>query len=107
MALSDMTIAKTVDAVTLTANTPVPVWTPAAGKRFVIQSFVVSSTVATNLRLLDASGLLMIVPLQAGVPLYVDISTENGVQSALVGNALQAQSAVTTTINGTFLGDEI
>ncbi len=105
--LSDFVTSKTINALTLTANTPVPVWIPASGKRFVLQGVVLSASAATNVQILDGTVLVAIIPLAAGGPLFIPFGEQTGIQAANVGNVLNIQSAVAATLSGTIYGDEI
>src|SRR5258708_36790283 len=49
-------VYKPIKAVAITAGTPAPVWTPAAGKRFRLLGFCVNPTVAASILFEDATG---------------------------------------------------
>jgi len=101
-------IFKPQNAVAIAATPGTAIWTPAVGKKFRLMRVVLTSSVAGNLVLTDASGgtVIAVIPVTAagaGVP----FDFGNGYFSSAVNNALFAfNSGGAATISGTLVGTE-
>jgi hypothetical protein len=101
-------ISKPQNAAAIAATPGTAIWTPAVGKKFRLMRVVLTSSVAGNLVLTDASGgtVIAVIPVTAagaGVPFDLG----NGYLSGTVNNALFAfNSGGAATISGTLAGTE-
>lgn len=101
-------IFKPQNAAAIAATPGTAIWTPAVGKKFRLMRVVLTSSVAGNLVLTDASGgtIIAVIPVTAaaaGVPFDLG----NGYLSGTVNNALFAfNSGGAATISGTLVGTE-
>ena len=101
-------IFKPQNAVALVASPGSGIWTPAAGKKFRLMRVVLTSSVAGNLVLTDASGgtVIAVIPvIAAGAGVPFDLG--NGYLSSTINNVLFAfNSGGAATISGTLVGIE-
>ena len=105
-------VFKPIKAVSITAATPVAVWTPTAGKRFRLLGFCVLPTVA-NVGILfeDATGgtneFLRFPPTAAVATSQVQVNLGlYGYLSTTVNNALFLDVTITSTVSGYVYGTE-
>ncbi len=105
-------IFKPIKAVSITAATPVAVWTPTAGKRFRLLGFCVLPTVA-NVGILfeDATGggneFLRFPPTAAVATTQMLVRLDPwGYLSTTINNALFLDVTITSTISGFVYGTE-
>lgn len=99
------TVFKPLDAVAI--NPAASVWTPAAGKKFRLMGYHLSSSVAGNILLKDgASGtVIAVIPSEAGGS-GVHVHLGNGKLSAVANNVLEALGPATSTVSGIVYGTE-
>jgi len=105
-------VFKPIKALSITAATPAPIWTPATGKRFRLLGFCVLPTVA-NVGILfeDATGggneFLRFPPTAAVSTAQVPVSLGiYGYLSTAVNNALYLDVTITSTVSGYVFGTE-
>ncbi len=104
-------VFKPIKAVAITAGTPAPVWTPAAGKRFRLLGFCVNPTVAASILFEDATGgtnEFLRFPLTAAVSTaQVPVNLgQYGYLSTTANNALFLDVTATATVSGYVYGTE-
>ena len=106
-------VFKKLQAVSVTAGTPVAVWTPAAGKKFRMMGFILATTVAGSILMEDATGganEFHRVPLLTGTtappPPIASPPLGNGYLSTTANNALFIDVTVTGVVSGVIYGTE-
>ena len=102
-------IFKKLVAVSVTAGTPVSVWTPAASKKFRMMGFILATTVAASILMEDATGsaneFFRVPLLQASVPI-ASPQVGNGYLSTTANNQLFIDVTVTGVVSGVIYGTE-
>ena len=102
-------VFKKLQAVSVTAGTPVAVWTPAAGKKFRMMGFILATTVAGSILMEDATGganeFFRVPLLAASVPI-ASPPLGNGYLSTTANNALFIDVTVTGIVSGVIYGTE-
>lgn len=89
--------------------TETTVWTPAAGKRFRLMGYNLSSTGAQNIVLKDntAGTTILVIPgITIGQLMVSPDSMGNGILSAAANNVLTANAGGTNAVSGYFFGTE-
>jgi hypothetical protein len=101
-------VFKKIQAVAITAGTPVSVWTPAAGKKFRLMGYVLSTSVAgTSVLIEDGTGNEVLrAPTGAANNAAAAPAMGNGYLSAAANNALFLDVTATATVSGFVYGVE-
>jgi hypothetical protein len=100
-------VVKNVAAVAITAATPVTVWTPAAGKKWRVLGFALSTTVAGSIIFKDSGTERFRTPLLvANTPFACPPNMGNFLISAAANNTLQLDLTVTGNVSGFIFGTE-
>lgn len=100
-------VFKPLSAVSVAAETAI--WTPAAGKKFRLMGFCLTSgTVGGNVTLKDATAgtTILVIPFGAAASNIDSPEMGNGILSALANNALTATGTATQTLSGYVYGTE-
>jgi hypothetical protein len=98
-------IIKTVAAVSVTAGTPVTIWTPTTGKMFRLMGYVLGSSVAGGIILLDgATEILRVLGAANTSSIAPDLG--NGRLSTAINNPLRVNVTATGVISGYVYGIE-
>jgi hypothetical protein len=97
--------------VSVTANTPVSVWTPANGKKFHLMGFALSLSVAGYIMLEDGSGgssaeFIRTPAMAAGAGMTSMGNMGNGYASTTANNQLYMDVSASGNINGFLIGTE-
>lgn len=98
-------VFKPLDAVSIAAETTI--WDPAAGKKFRLMGYHLSSSVAGNVIIKDntAGTTIAVIPSGAGGA-GVCVNLGNGILSAVVDNVLTATGPAVSTLSGVVWGTE-
>lgn len=93
----------------LVINPEVPIWTPAAGKRFRLMGFIFAQGVVTGAILLKdgvAGTTIFTIPQHTVGVLFASPPLGNGILSVAANNVLTATGVATETLTGTAFGTE-
>ncbi|GAB6170559.1 hypothetical protein JCM15765_03820 [Paradesulfitobacterium aromaticivorans] len=99
-------VFKTVAAVAVTANTPVDLWTPTAGKKFRLMGWALSLSVAGSVILKDGANEAIRTPLMAAGVGLASQNIGNGILSAAADNVLKIDVTATGAVSGYVFGCE-
>lgn len=99
-------VFKNVAAVAVTAGTPAPVWTPAAGKKFRLMGYALSLSVAGSVIFRDAAAEILRTPLMPAGNGQPSPPLGNGILSALANNVLNVDVTATGAVSGFVFGTE-
>ena len=102
------TVVKTIKAVAITAGTPVSVWTPSTGSRFVLLGWQLSSSAVASILFEDATGSaneFMRTPVFAALA-QMNSTPGLAYMSNTLNNALFLDVTGTSTISGYIFGVE-
>jgi hypothetical protein len=100
---------KIIDAVAITAGTPVTVWTPASGKTVRLLGWVLSSSAAAALEFQDSAAAGTVIsqtPLLAAAGIHDAPRLGEGVALASADNTLELDVTGSSTISGMVFGIE-
>ena len=100
---------KVIDAVAITAGTPVTVWTPASGKTVRLLGWFLSSTAGAALEFQDSGApgtVIAQTPLLPAAGVHNSREIGDGVVLAAAGNTLDLDVTATSTVSGTVFGVE-
>jgi hypothetical protein len=102
-------VFKKIQAVAITAGTPVAVWTPAAGKKFRMMGYHLGVSTGASVIFEDASGAgneFLRVPILAAAANGVSPPLGNGYLSTAANNALYLDVTVSASVSGYVYGVE-
>jgi hypothetical protein len=91
-------------SVSITAASPVAVWTPAGGRKFHLMGYCVTSTVAASIIFKDGTTEILRVPVTAGVPQTNPGNFGNGYASGVSNQALNFDVTTTGIVSGYVFG---
>lgn len=101
-------VFKDIAAVAIVAGTPQTIWTPAAGKRFRLMGFMLSSTTAAALifKYAAANTTMWRTPVLAAAGVIIIEALGNGHMPGAVNDPLKLDATVSTTVSGAVWGIE-
>jgi hypothetical protein len=100
---------KVIDAVAITAGTPVTVWTPASGKSVRLLGWALSSSAAAALEFQDSAAVGTVIaqsPLLAAAGIHDAPRLGEGVVLAAADNTLELDVTASSTVSGMVFGIE-